>query len=88
VGVSKQSFLVDNKGRAGAFCLRGSLPGLESVPLYLCNLHTAHAVGLNAHKVVASAVADAGIAAQTTATLDDSDAKNEKECTSHLSPKK
>ncbi len=77
MGVGEQSFLVNDKGRPGAFGLRGSLPGLECVPFYPCNLHTTHAVALNAHKVVASAVADVWIADQTVATLDDSDAKNE-----------
>mmetsp|Transcript_4326 Transcript_4326/g.10322 ORF Transcript_4326/g.10322 Transcript_4326/m.10322 type:complete len:250 (+) Transcript_4326:708-1457(+) len=59
VRVGEQSFLVNHKSRPGAFGLSRSLPGLESIPLHLCHLHTTDAVALNAHKVVKAVAVNA-----------------------------
>ena len=89
VRISEQSFPIDHKGRSGAFGLGRSLPGLKSVPLHLGDLNATNAVALNAHEVVAVAVAVVNVAdvavsvmnakifvAQAVAILDDSYRKN------------
>ena len=56
--VGEQSFPVDHESRSRAFGLMRSLPGLKSVPVHLGDLYATYAVALNAHEIVAVAVAN------------------------------